>query len=76
MKQFNELKKGDIIKVENYIIKVGDYNEKYKAFYCEGKKINDYATYLTFLTTEEEYNKKDKWDKLHFIPFNKDCEVL
>ena len=24
----------------------------------------------------EEYNKKDKWDKLYFIPFNKDCEVI
>lgn len=79
MKKFNELKKNDIIKVEDYIFKITGYNEEYKSYYIEGKKINDNdsnSTYIMFLTTEEEYNKYDKWSKLHFIPFNEVSEVI
>lgn len=76
MKQFNELKTNDIIKIKDYILKITRYNEDLKGYHCEGKKENDFNTYLTLLVTEDDYNKLDKLSKLYCIPFNKDCEVL
>lgn len=76
MKQFNELKTNDIIKIKDYTLKIGNYNEELKGYHCEGKKKNDYNTYLTLLVTEEDYNKKNKISKMYCTPFNNECEVL
>lgn len=76
MKKFNELKTNDIIKIKDYTLKIGRYNEELKGFYCEGKKKNDYNTYLTLLVSEENYNKIDKISRLYCTPFNNECEAL
>lgn len=75
MKKINELKTNDIIKIKDYTLKVGRYNEELKGYHCEGKKKNDSATYLTLLVSEEAYNKLDKISKMYCTPFNNDCEV-
>ena len=76
MKKFNELKVNDIIKINDYTLKITSYNEQLKSYHLEGKKKNDYSTYLAMLVTEEDYNKMDKTSKLYCIPFNKVSEVL
>lgn len=76
MKNFNELKTNDIIKVKDYTLKLGRYNEELKGFHCEGKKKNDYTIYLTMLVSEEDYAKLDSNSRWFCIPFNDNCEVL
>lgn len=76
MKKFEELKVNDIIKTNDYTLKVVGYNEQLKGYYLEGKKKNDCSTYLAMLATEEDYNKMDKISKLYCIPFNKIMEVI
>ena len=65
MKKFNELKVNDIIKINDYTLKITSYNEQLKGYHLEGKKKNDYSTYLAMLVTEENYNKMDKISKLY-----------
>lgn len=76
MKKFEELKANDIIKTNDYILKVVGYNEQLKGYHLEGKKKNDCSTYLAMLVAEEDYNKMDKISKLYCIPFNKIMEVI
>lgn len=76
MKKFEELKVNDIIKTNDYTLKVVGYNEQLKGYYLEGKKKNDCSTYLAMLVTEEDHNKMDKISKLYCIPFNKIMEVI
>lgn len=76
MKNFNELKTNDLIKIKDYTLKITRYNEDLKGYHCEGKKKNDFNTYLTLLVTEEDYTKLDDVSRLYCVPFNKDCEVL
>lgn len=76
MKKFNELRTNDIIKVEDYILKIWRYDKEKNSYYVEGKKANDYATYIANLVTDEDYNKMDRISKLFCIPFSKVSEVL
>lgn len=76
MKKFNELKENNIIKVEDYTLKVGRYDSNKNSYFVEGKKKNDYHRYISMLVTDEEYNKMDKISKLYCIPFSKVSEVL
>lgn len=76
MKKFNELKENNIIKVEDYTLKVGKYDKERNSYYVEGKKENDYATYISNLVTDEDYKKMDKISQLYCIPFSKVSEVL
>lgn len=76
MKKFNELKINNIVKVDDYTLKITSYNEQLKSYHLEGKKKNDCSTYLAMLVTEEDYNKMDKISKLYCIPFSKVSEVL
>lgn len=76
MKKFEELKVNDIVKTNDYTLKVVGYNEQLKGYHLEGKKKNDCSTYLAMLVTEEDYNKIDKISKLYYIPFNKIMEVI
>lgn len=76
MKKFNELKINDIVKVNDYTLKITRYNEQLKGYHLVGKKDNDYSTYITLLVTEEDYNKMNNISKLYCIPFSKISEVL
>lgn len=76
MKKFNELKKNDIIKVENYTLKIERYDKNRNHYFVEGKKTNDNATYISMLVTDEDYNKMDKTSRLYCTPFSKVSEVL
>lgn len=76
MKKFNELKINDVVKVNDYTLKITSYNEQLKGYHLEGKKKNNHFTYLAILVTEEDYNKMDKISKFYCIPFNKVSEVL
>lgn len=76
MKKFSELKTNDIIKVNDYNLKITSYNEQLKGYHLEGKKKNDNVTYIGLLVTEEDYSKMDEINRLYCIPFNKNCEVL
>lgn len=76
MKKFSELKTNDIIKVNNYNLKITSYNEQLKGYHLDGKKKNDNSTHIGLLVTEENYNKMDEISRLYCVPFNKNCEVL
>jgi hypothetical protein len=76
MKKFNELKINDIVKVNDYTLKVTKYNEQLKGYHLEGKKKNDCSTYIGMLISEEDYNKMDEISKLYCISFDKVSEVL
>lgn len=76
MKKFNELKRNDIIKINDYTLKITSYNEELKGYHLEGKRDKDCSTVLAMLVTEENYNKMDKISKLYCIPFSKVSEVL
>lgn len=76
MKKFNELKTNNKIIVNDYVLKVTGYNEEFKGYYVEGRKNNDYNTYIGLLVSNKQYNKMNKISKLYAIPFNKVSEVL
>lgn len=77
MKKFNELKINDIIKVNDYTLKITRYNEQLKGYHLEGKRNKDYSTVLAMLVTEEDYSKLDEISRLYCIPFdNIHCEVI
>lgn len=75
MKNFNELKTNDTIKVLDYTFKITRYNEEIKGYHLEGKKHNETNTILAMLVTEENYSKMNEVSRLYCIPFNKYCEV-
>lgn len=76
MKEFNKLKTNDKIIVNDYILKVTGYSKEFKGYYIEGRKNNDYNTYIGLLVSDKQYNKMDKISQLYCIPFNKVSEVL
>nr|DAZ75989.1 MAG TPA: ATP synthase subunit alpha [Caudoviricetes sp.] len=76
MKKFEELKVNDTIKVNDYTLKITGYNKEFNGYYIEGRKNNDYNTYISLLVPSKQYNKMDEISKLYATPFNKVSEVL
>ena len=75
MKKFEELKVNDKIIINDYITKITGYSNELNGYYIEGRKNNDYNTYISLLVPSKQYDKMDEISKLYCIPFNKVSEV-
>ncbi|MBS7021212.1 MAG: hypothetical protein KH135_05070 [Firmicutes bacterium] len=77
MKKFNELNENDIIKIENYVLRVIKYNNEKNRYVVRGRKENnEFDTFLSYLVTDEEYEKMDAVTRMYCTPFSKVSEVL
>ena len=72
--KFKELKKNDIIIINNLPYKVVDYIESLNGYMLEAHK--EGFTYISLLVDDEHYNQMNDIDKLFTMPFSKVSEMI